>query len=222
MPTRHQIVITRYDGAVYTHRVLMRTCEVFLEQARQTKKGSYFNALSATLFGWMAFEAYLNTVIEHLDPDVFSDERSHFRGKTYGGALGKLRWILEKLDLAPKRRIAKRRHVIVALHRLRNQVVHAGPVRYKGEIRHSIDVDRPFMEDAWIEARVKVPQVRRYVGAVRDLCEWINSAIAPPFADPHLRVGAFEGTMQSQTSHGAVVRGRAPEPRAIARRTRGR
>jgi hypothetical protein len=107
--TKHQVVVTKYDGAVYTHRVLMRTSDVFLEKAQETPLGSYYNSLAATLFAWMAFEAYLNTVFQHLDPIIFSDERNFFRGRKYGGPFGKLRWILDRLGRSLTRTTERRR-----------------------------------------------------------------------------------------------------------------
>lgn len=205
---RQRSAVTTYEGAVYTHRVLMRTARVFLDAAQASPKGSFYNGLSASLFAWLAFEAYLNCVIEHLDPKVFADERRFFGGrkKKYGGVLGKLRWVLDTLGVEPTRTAERRRRIIVALHRLRNQLAHARPVRYSGTIRHAADEERPFMESQWVENRVQVAQVRRYVMAVTEFCEWLHEQIHPRFADPHLRRFAFEGTTQAQTSGTTIER----------------
>lgn len=190
--------ISTWAGRAYTHRTLMASAKAFLHAADdRTSKLRDHHALAATLFAWLAFEAYLNTCVEHLDPAVYRDERQYFRRR--GGVIGKLDWTLGKLAVPLTPSAEKRRRTIVRLRALRDRIVHAKPAAYSGRMFHPLDQQRPFMQPGWVEREVTVAAARRYVAAVRDLGEWINRNMRLPHADPHLRRSAFDGVLQSET-----------------------
>lgn len=194
-------IATRYDGSVYTHRVLMGSADWFLRKAETERRGSYHSALGAMLFSWLAFEAYLNTLVEHLDPKIFADERRFFTNRSgFPGVLGKLRWVMSRLGAKHSRESERQRRVVVQLKRLRDQLAHAKPVRYSGVTYHSDDEEPPFMEDRWIERQASVARARRSIASVYGLSEWLHLQVRPRLVDPHLRRAAFNGVSQSQTA----------------------
>jgi hypothetical protein len=195
---RKKDVVSRYDGAVYTHRELMATAEIFLCDGERIRKASRQKAMAASIFAWLAFEAYLNYVLEQVAPDAFKNERNFFREKKYSGVLGKQRWLLDHLKATPPRVIERRRRVILELHRLRDTLVHAKPERFDGSYRHSSDEQaKLFLEDRWVDSSISLARARRHIQAVQAFCEWLHRYVIPPFDDPHLRGSAFKGVTRS-------------------------
>jgi hypothetical protein len=190
--------VTTYDGRVYTHRILYGIADRALKRASADKRD--FDArLTVALFSALAFEAYINSLIEQIEPLVFAKEREFFtRRNGYAGPRGKLRWLLQRLNASPPAAIEARRRNILALLDLRDELAHTKPISYAGNAVHSIDIEPPLMETQWVEKRTDVSKVRRYLDAVRAFCEWLNTNAAKSVADPHLRQSAFKGVLQSQ------------------------
>jgi len=63
-------------------------------------EGSAHQYKAASVFSVFAFEAYLNYLISKIDEDIAKIERKYFGPKgDYPGMKGKIKWILEKLEL---------------------------------------------------------------------------------------------------------------------------
>jgi len=63
-------------------------------------EGSGHQYKAASVFAVFAFEAYLNFVITKIDEDVAKIERRYFGPKgDYPGMKGKIKWVLERLNL---------------------------------------------------------------------------------------------------------------------------
>jgi hypothetical protein len=190
-----------YEGSVYIHRIHLTTAKVFLKAAKAEQRGSYYNALAALAFSWMAYEAYLNCLIEHLDPVIFKDERDFFtRRNGFAGVQGKLAWIIQKCSVLFDEDGTRLFERVEELRNIRNELMHAKPIHYKGKREYSSENDGPWMENQWIDEVATPEKAEMYCDAVERACDWLHARITPEFLDPHLRRYAFKGTTQSQTS----------------------
>jgi hypothetical protein len=156
--------------------------------------------ITAVLFSALAFEAYANVLIEQIDPLIFAQERSYFtRRSGYAGLRGKVQWILERLKATPLGAIKGSHDLVLKLLDLRDELAHAKPVTYSGEVRHDVNLEPPWMKTEWIEDRTTLADAVLYLDAVAQFGEWLVAEAKPFLSDPHLRACAFEGTTQWQT-----------------------
>jgi hypothetical protein len=89
----------RLTGEIFNHRLLWHSAHVLSKQATDREEGSTYSLLAATLFAYLALEAYLNDVGPRVAPEQWKDERESFSQGEYRGTLGKLEFLLRQLDL---------------------------------------------------------------------------------------------------------------------------
>ena len=147
---------TRSEGAVLAHRVLMRTAEVFRDQAISEPKGSTYAALASAVFTWLAFEAYLNHVIEHSHPKVFKKEQEFFiLAETATLAYWKVPPDYdEALCVSSETNGAATAMLSSSCTESETGWFRRKSTRYSSVTVHSLDDDRPFMQSEWIDAEV--------------------------------------------------------------------
>ncbi len=85
----------RITGENYMDLQLWDAARYFLDLGVHQKKGSFYPLLSASLFSFFAFEAYLNEVGRRLHPCVWERERDYFAKGKYQGTLGKFKYLAE-------------------------------------------------------------------------------------------------------------------------------
>ncbi len=85
----------RLEGEHLTHTTLWATAQRFLSTGLAEPKGSFHPLLAAVVFGYFAFEAYLNTALRAVAPDTWKDERRFFASGAYRGTLGKFQYLAE-------------------------------------------------------------------------------------------------------------------------------
>jgi hypothetical protein len=90
----------RLRGEHLTHTTLWSTAQRFLSTGLAEKKGGFYPLLAATVFAYFAFEAYLNTALRAVAPDIWKDERRFFACGNYRGTLGKLHYLAELAGLS--------------------------------------------------------------------------------------------------------------------------
>jgi hypothetical protein len=94
------IYTTNLQGENFTHRNLWQTSEHLKDMGDSIAEGSAHQYKAAAVFAVFAFEAYLNYLISKIDEDIAKIERRYFVPKgDYPGMKGKIKWILEKLEL---------------------------------------------------------------------------------------------------------------------------
>jgi hypothetical protein len=86
----HEVHLT---GEFLTHRSLWRTAQHFLAAGLGEPKGSFYPLLAAAVFGYFAFEAFLNAALREVARDVWLDEKSFFSKGEYRGTLGKYAYL---------------------------------------------------------------------------------------------------------------------------------
>lgn len=93
----------RLTGEHLTHVMLWTTSRWFLAKGLAEVKGSFYPLIAAVTFGNFAFEAYLNTALRRVAPEVWQDERAFFSTGLYRGTLGKFEYLASACNYAVNR-----------------------------------------------------------------------------------------------------------------------
>lgn len=70
---------TNINGELFTHKILWACCEQQFkaaDEANSKKEGTIYHELSAMLFAYLSYEAYINFLGEKVAPDAWEDERN--------------------------------------------------------------------------------------------------------------------------------------------------
>lgn len=114
--------LTHISGEHFTHRTLWHCAQVQFDNAKKEEEGSFCLNLAASLFIYLAFEAFLNYIGEKAYPEVWEKEKEIFNDEPYRGTLGKFRYVANDLSVAVDwsrppaqtvKTLDKRRHKIV-------------------------------------------------------------------------------------------------------------
>jgi len=79
------------------------------------------------VFGFLTVEAYLNFVGERLAPGIWQDERNYFRREPFRGWDGKLRKVMELVEMPWPATITRPLKTILELRELRDRIAHPKP-----------------------------------------------------------------------------------------------
>lgn len=198
--TQSDLVKTKVKGRVYTHRLLWGVAKRAAERSAKSQRDQD-SRYTACAFGAFAVEAYLNLLIEHIDQNVFADERNFFRGQ-YAGLRGKLRWTEEKVGFTASGALLGHRANVLTILDLRDSLAHAKPVPYELTLEHPADIDPPFLESMWIEDATTPDHVKVYVGSIAAFVDALHANGREFFSDPHLQEEAFGPCLQSESASG--------------------
>ena len=86
----------KVTGEAYVDLELWFTATYLLGIGLRRRKGKAHPLLAASVFAFFAFEAFLNELGRHLEPETWSRERESFGRGKYQGTLGKLKYLAEK------------------------------------------------------------------------------------------------------------------------------
>jgi hypothetical protein len=126
------IAKTKSVSEELAHRLLWRIVEENAQLAGERVEGPFNPALVSQVFAFHAIEAYVNFVGERLSPEIWKDERNYFRNEPYRGFDGKLRKVMELVELTnnpdepPQSTVARLKH-------LRDLIAHGKPERLASE-----------------------------------------------------------------------------------------
>lgn len=123
---------TKFEGEDLPHRLMWAIVSEHAELARQRQRDWSQPALVAMVFAFHAAEAYLNYVGLKIAPEIWENEREHFKKS---GFPGKLREVMERVELtwAPGRRPLQ---TVLQLKKLRDAIAHGKPERRAGRVKH--------------------------------------------------------------------------------------
>jgi hypothetical protein len=91
--------MARAHGEHYTDVALWKTATHLLDRGTREPTGSHHLLLAASLFAFLAFEAFLNEMGQRLAPQVWAEERKRFRGRR-AGAVGKFKFLAKETGCA--------------------------------------------------------------------------------------------------------------------------
>jgi hypothetical protein len=192
---------TTIEGERFLHKELWRVVERQFEHAAAHPTGSLYDYLVAMVFAFHTLEAYLNFVGERLAPELWQDERNFFRNEPYRGFDGKLRKVLELVELPEPDRESRPYSTVWLLKGLRDLIVHARPERFRSVIEHTAD-DQPSLHHTPLDGLVTVENAARAREDVAQFIETIHAHAKPKLAhDLWFGAQAFHGPLQYSSGH---------------------
>lgn len=183
---------TRIDGESFSHRTLWRCASKMYALARKQPKGAKYPDMACCLMAYLAYEAYLNLLLDRLDPETWSNERRFFSQGEFRGIEGKVRWIAKLCGDFEIDKGSRPYQTIQNLGNLRDGMVHAKPVTYSETTVHHEDAE----PDWW--PREPYPEidpdyVRVALEDVEAFMEYVHDKVKDRLRDPMLKAGALTG-----------------------------
>lgn len=132
-------IMTFVEGENFNHRLLWFIVKRQLEHGVSKPAGANHDDLVAMVFALHSMEAYLNFIGERLAPDVWAKEREYFSKAPYRGFSGKMKKVLELVQLEEPSRDSRPYSTIWLLKNLRDQIAHPKTERYAFSASHAPD-----------------------------------------------------------------------------------
>jgi hypothetical protein len=165
------IVKTVRRDTTYTHCVLWECSKRQIKIAEATPSGAQYFWIAAMLFGYMAFEAWLNYLGQQLAPQVWENERDFFRSnRDYKGTIGKLNYILDQYKIERPHRGHRPYCSIGALAKIRDEIAHGRPTTTSSTKRHPADTIPPFAEN-WLSSFANEKKATQYLADLKSYCD---------------------------------------------------
>jgi hypothetical protein len=187
------ILKTEFDGEAITHRRLWKIVTEQAKQAVERAEGWFNPSVVAQVFAYHTVEAHLNSVGEHIAPEVWINEREYFKKESWRGAEGKLRKIVDLVGLAwtPNERPLKS---ILELKRIRDLIAHGKAEKLQGEVIHSPDTEPPypesqlsgFVRDKSTPAHL-ISDVEKFLNAIQKRAKPLQKVENPWFGEEALK-----------------------------------
>jgi hypothetical protein len=139
---------TTYNGEMFAHRLLWQVVEEQSRLATERELEWSKPALVAMVFGFHTVETYLNFIGERLDPETWQNERDFFRNEPYRGWNGKLRKVMELVELPLPEPVERPLKTILELKKLRDLIAHPKSEKLAGKMTHNDGTESPYLASA--------------------------------------------------------------------------
>jgi len=187
---------TTYIGEDFPHRLLWNIIEEQAKLANEREQDWSMPALVAMVFASHTVEAYLNFVGERLAPEIWQDERNYFRNEPYRGWDGKLRTVMDLVELPWTEQDKRPLKTILELKDLRDLIAHAKPEKFTGEVVYAEDTPAPFHVPILRSMFTPKEKLSRAVHDVEQFVNQIHSLAAPKVKDIWFGKEALYGPQQ--------------------------
>jgi hypothetical protein len=185
---------------IFTHEYLWRSGSRLVEQAEKGEDDSYYFLLPALLMSFMAFEAFVNFCGLVLLPELWADEKKHFKGK---GLEGKLEAIVAKLPNFSWLKGESPYQTIKDLESFRDFVAHGKVVAKKYTTERKEDGTHFQFEHLW-DKYLSFEAVTKARADIKTFCQSLLVEIRKYSDHLHLNFDAFEGSLASGTGTSKV------------------
>ena len=78
-----------------TYEYLWKACEKAMEDAQKKDRSPWYYYFTAMTMAYFCYEAFLNHLLHHIAPEIFTNEKEFFSKSPYKGAEGKLKKVCE-------------------------------------------------------------------------------------------------------------------------------
>jgi len=183
---------TQYEGELFLHRLAWEIAEEQARLASEWKQGWSRPGLVAMIFAFHTVEAYMNLVGIKIAPYIWEDEENFFRKEPYRGWKGKLRKIMELVNLpwTEKERPLK---TVLELKELRDRIAHGKPENLSREMLHPDGSEPPVLvSDLWSMFTPK-EKIAWAMDDAERLINQIHAIAATKMNDPWLGHDALRG-----------------------------
>ncbi len=163
----------KIEGVIYPHAYLWKASNKSLKMAETNEREQYYLLMQSLLTAYLAFEAFINSLGECLDPYAWKEEKTFFNQSDYKGIEGKIKRIAENLPEFNFKKGERPYQVIKKAGEFRDLLAHGKPHHYTKEVPdlgHKTDAYE-FNWDEHLSLR-KVEEGRK---AIEEFCESLNS-----------------------------------------------
>jgi len=188
------------EEEIYTHEYLWRSASMLLEKAEAEDEASYHFLLPSLLMSFMAFEAFVNFCGFVLLPELWKEEKKHFKGK---GIDGKLEVIVGKLPSFSWRKSEPPYQRIKSLEAFRDIVAHGKVVATQYVAEQKEDGSHFQFKHVW-DSYLSVGAVKNARADIKSFCQSLVVQLRKASDHPHLNFDAFEGSLASGSSKSSV------------------
>ena len=188
---------------IYTHEFLWRSSSLLLEKAKAEEEAAYKLLIPSLLVGFLAFEAFVNVCGFVLLPEIWEEEKKHFRGK---GIEGKLEVIMTKLPAFPwqKQKGQRPYQAIKELEGFRDMVAH-GKVKATEYVAEAQEGGRHFRFTHDWDIYMSVEGVEDARANKKSFCQSLLVEMRKVSDHLHLNFDAFEGSLASASGRGLNI-----------------
>jgi hypothetical protein len=186
---------TTYEGKELIHRHLWEIVETEAKLANEREQGWRSPTLVAMVFAFHAVEAYLNYVGEQLAPEIWKDERNFFRKEPYRGWDGKLRKVMELVNLPWPEPAVRPLKTILELKRLRDLIAHGKSERLTGEAAHASGTLPPLPSSTLLSMITPRDKLTPVLPDVEQFLDQIHSLAAAKTKDIWFGESALRGPL---------------------------
>ncbi len=193
------------DEIIFTHEILWRSSNA-LEDFTKNKPDDTRLLIPLLLSTFLAYEAFINFCGMALLPDLWEDEKKHFRGKDIEFKLGKL---YEKIKIFKWEKDRRPYQTVRELQRFRNIAVHGKVKRNKyftspqpdgRNFRFEHDWDQFLTTDKVCLARSDTKQFCQIL--LESIRTYAEQELLDDEISDHFLFDAFEGPLASGSSSG--------------------
>jgi len=188
-------VRTEIEGERFIHKELWRVVERQLEHSKRIPTGAFYDNLVAMVFAFHAFEAHLNYVGGLLAPDIWKDERNYFRNQPYRGFNGKVRRVLELVDVPEPDRSARPYSTVWLLKELRDLMAHGKVEKFSAVIEHVAGTEENRMPSN-LDPLITADNAQRAHDDILAVSQTIHDAAHPKIEDVWFGRHAYKGAIQ--------------------------
>ena len=188
-PRKRQF-IEESDSVEYLHMHAWRVVKRQINYAERNKKGALYDDLVAMVFASHCIEGYANFLGERIAPELWMDEKRHFRD---AGLAGKLDKIIELCGITDLDKGKRPYSTILALKILRDSMAHPRTIRAKGRKTFTEGKEPPLFAKSYLENLVSHKKAIRVRDDLNRLANHIHNAALVRFRDKQLGTDALEG-----------------------------
>nr|MBI3611907.1 hypothetical protein [Nitrospirota bacterium] len=187
--------LSTIEEEIYTHEYLWRSSSRLLEHAEAQTEGSFYFLLPSLLMSFMAFEAFVNFCGFVLLPELWKEEKKHFKGK---GIEGKLDEIVARLPNFTWRKGERPYQRIRNLEDFRDIVSHGKVVATQYVVERKEDGSHFQFKHSW-DTYLSVDAVKSARADIKSFCQSLLVELRKHSDHLHLNFDAFEGSPASGT-----------------------
>lgn len=181
------------DEEVYTHEWLWRSSSRLLEHAEANTDNSFYFLLPSLLTSFMAYEAFVNFCGFVILPELWAEEKKHFKGKGLEGKVGK---IISKLPGFVWRRGEAPYQRITNIEDFRDIVAHGKVVTTQYVTEKQEDGRHFQFKHPW-DTYLSIPEVKITRADMKTFCQSLLVELRKHADHPHINFDAFEGPFAS-------------------------
>lgn len=181
---------------IYTHEYLWRSASKLFTNARKSKHPSYHLLLPSLLMSFMAFEAFGNFCGFVLLPELWEEEKKHFKGK---GVEGKLKVIVKNLPNFSWKKGEPPYLRIRKLEAFRDIVAHGKVAATQYVAEQKENASHFQFKHAW-DFYLSVEAVKNARADIKSFCESLSIELRKVSDHQHLTFKAFSGSLASGSS----------------------